>query len=76
MYSRNESWVFIAIANKRGETSVGSKPNWLTPSALAIAPFESISQSSVRLPLAAAEVAKATAILVLPTPPLPVTKSS
>ena len=76
-YSRSESSVFIAMPNRFGARPGAARTRAaLASNAAASAPLASISQTSVRWPLRAARSASAAAIDVLPTPPLPVTKSS
>ena len=57
-YSRSESSVFIAIANKRRSISRGSNVSGVVSNVAASAPLASISQTSVRWPLRAARSAE------------------
>src|SRR5436305_7403114 len=75
-YSRSDASVSIDIVDSLGSTSAGWKPVWPVSRASASAPLASISQRRVRLPRLAARRASDEATVVLPTPPLPVTKRS
>src|SRR5688572_2685836 len=74
-YSFSDCSVSIVIAERLGSISRGRYSSGPVSNARARSPFSSFSHSNVRLPCAAPTMASAAATLVLPTPPLPVTKS-
>ncbi len=75
-YSLSESSVFIDIANRPGRTSRSLNAVGPVSKKSARLPLASTSATSVRLPCCAARSASEAAMVVLPTPPLPVTNSS
>src|SRR5436190_14860347 len=75
-YSFSDSSVCIDMAKRLGAISLGVKSVSPTSKKSARLPLASTSPTSVRLPWCAASNASAAAIVVLPTPPLPVTNSN
>src|SRR5580765_316694 len=75
-YSRKESSVFIVIANSPSWTSRGVNARGAHSNVAAKVPLASTSHTRTRFPRRAASRASAAEIVVLPTPPLPVTNTS
>jgi hypothetical protein len=75
-YCRSDASVSMDIAQSLGATSRSSKLVGPVSKLDARSPLASSSHTSVRLPLLAARSPSPAVIVVLPTPPLPVTKRS
>src|SRR5271165_276467 len=75
-YSRNEASVSIDIDQTPGAISRGVKSVGGASNSDVTSPLASTSQTRTRLPCSAASWERPAATVVLPTPPLPVTKSS
>ncbi len=75
-YSRIASSGSIEIAQRSSSISTSWKPTSVWSKKREAFSCEETSQTIVRLPSAAARSPSATATVVLPTPPLPVTKTS
>src|SRR5665811_47728 len=75
-YSRIDSSGSIEIDQRFSAISTSWKPTSVWEKIREACSWEETSQTIVRLPSAAARSPSATATVVLPTPPLPVTKTS
>ena len=75
-YSRIDSSGSIEIDQRFSAISTSWKPTSACSKIREAFSWEETSQTIVRLPCAAARIPSATATVVLPTPPLPVTKTS
>ena len=75
-YSRIDSSGSIEIDQRFSSISTSWKPTSVCSKIREAFSCEETSQTIVRLPSAAARSPRATATVVLPTPPLPVTKTS
>src|SRR5580704_15696287 len=75
-YSRSDASVSIDMAKTPGAISRSANAVGAASKSDERSPFASTSQASTRLPCSAANWASAAATVVLPTPPLPVTKTS
>ena len=75
-YSRIDSSGSIEIDQRFSSISTSWKPTSVWSNIREAFSWEATSQTIVRLPSSAARRPRATATVVLPTPPLPVTKTS